>query len=204
MKSPKLIRLTVVFALGAFLLQACGGDDGSIGNGGGTGAGNEDGNGGQGAVSAEAFAASVCGAMQDWVTGITDSSSSFTDIPADASIEERKAALESWAAELVQLTQDMVGALQAAGVPDVDGGQAIADSISGAFDRALTGFETLADDVAALPTDDVGAFVDASSEIGTSITTALTAAATSVSSLSEPELNAAFAGNPDCTNFAGT
>ncbi len=180
----------------AFVLGACGGDGG----------GDEPPAGEDPAetVTAQEYATDICGALDAWVTASQDRASSLTGVlnPTDTP-ENRRDVLAGYIDGVIDDTEALLDDVQAAGVPDVDGGEQIAGQIADAFDSVRTELEQTRDDVDALPTDDPAAFTAAATQLGTSIQTSLTAVGTSVSGISEPELNQAFATEPACSGVGG-
>lgn len=180
-----------VWTIGATLtLAACGG--------GGGGDGSEQ------TVTAQEYASDVCGALDSWVTASRDRAGSLTEVlnPTDTP-ENRRDVLAGYIDGVIEDTEALLDDVQAAGVPDVEGGEQIAGQIADAFDSVKTELEQTRDDVDALPTDDPAAFTAAATQLGTSIQTSLTAVGTSVGGISEPELNQAFAVEPTCSGLGG-
>lgn len=176
----------------ALMLAACGGGDAS--NGGGS----------EETVTAQEYASDVCGALDAWVTASRDRAGSLTGVlnPTDTP-ENRRDVLAGYIDGVIEDTEALLDDVQAAGVPDVEGGEEIAGQIADAFDSVKTELEQTRDDVDALPTDDPAAFTAAATQLGTSVQTSLTAVGTSVGGISQPELNQAFAVEPTCSGLGG-
>lgn len=182
------LGLTLLLAGG---LVACGGDE----DGGG---GGEDAGGSSETVSAEAYAADVCGAMQDWIAGIEeraqDIGSGLDGTDADAG----KQALADLLSEMSNSTGDLVSAVEDAGVPDVEGGEDAADSLVTAFEEVQQILEDAQADVEELPSD-VQGFQQGAAELGPTIQEALTSVGESLEDPASEDLKNAFQEEEACS-----
>lgn len=181
------LGLTLLLAGGAV---ACGGDDEG---GGGDGGGSSE------TVSAEAYAADVCGAMQDWITGIQERTQDIGSGLAEGDAEAGKQVLVDLLSEMSSSTGDLVTAVEGAGVPDVDGGEEAADSLVSAFQEVQGILEDAEADVEALPTDPQG-FQQGAAELGPTIQEALTSVGESLEEPESQELKDAFENEETCTS----
>ena len=110
---PRKLVVTALALLLMLGLAACGGDDGDGEDSGDGGASGE-------AVSAEAYAAEVCGAMKDWVDTVQEKSSELGSSAAAGDAEAGKELLSTLLSEISAATGDLVTAVEESGVPDVD------------------------------------------------------------------------------------
>ncbi len=179
--------LTLLLAAG---LAACGGDDGGDGGGGGSGD----------TVSAEAYAADVCGAMKDWVTGVQERTQALTESFTSGDPEEGKQALSDLLGEMSSQTGDLVTAVEEAGVPDVDGGQEAADSLAAAFEDVQGILDDAQQDIEDLPTDPQG-FSQGAAELGPTLQEALTSVGSSIEEPDSQELQDAFENEKACSSI---
>lgn len=183
-------RRLAVAAVIPVVLASCGG--GAGGGGGGP------------AVSAEAYAAGFCGLLGDWLGSIQDRSSELSgSFAAAATPAEGQEILRTYVDGLIADTDELITGAEELGAPDVDGGEAIAETLSAAFDDVKVVLEDARAEVDGLPTDDPAAFAEATGVLGTSIQTSLAGIGTSLSlsNVGAPELDAAFAEDPACTGI---
>ncbi|MGQ0670631.1 MAG: hypothetical protein ACT4PO_13320 [Actinomycetota bacterium] len=180
-------RRLAVAAVIPVLLASCGG-----GGGGGP------------AVSAEAYASGFCGLLADWIGAIADRSTELSgSIATVASPTDGQELLAAYVDGLIADTEELLTGTEQLGVPDVDGGEAIAETLIAAFEDAKAVLEDARAEVDGLPTDDPAAFAEATGVLGTSIQTSLGGIGTSLglSNVGSPELDAAFAEDPACTGI---
>jgi hypothetical protein len=176
------------------VLAGCGDDGG--GNGGGDGSGDGSGN----TVSASDYASTVCTSVQTWLTALQESATAVgSDVVAAGSPEEAQTVLAEYLDGVIADTDALIASVEDAGIPDVEGGEAVAGEILGAFEQARTVFEDARAQVDELPIDDPAAFAAATSELGTSIQTASVGIGQSISGLEQEELSQAFTDEPACS-----
>lgn len=178
------LGLTLLLAGG---LAACGGDDGGDGGGGGS----------TETVSAETYAADVCGAMQDWVTGIQERTQDLGSGLTAGDTEGGKQVLVDLLSEMSGATGELVTAVEEAGVPDVEGGEEAADSLVSAFEDVQGILEDAEADVEAL-SDDPQEFQQGASQLGTTIQEALTQVGESLENAGSDDLTEAFENEESC------
>ena len=190
MPAPRTAALGLTLLLAAGL-PACGGDDGG---------GDEGGGGSDETVSAEAYAADVCGAMKDWVTGVQEDTQALTENFTSGDPEEGKQALSDLLGEMSSATGDLVTAVEDAGVPDVDGGEEAADSLVSAFEEVQGILEDAQADVEALSTDPQE-FSQGAAELGPTLQEALTSVGSSIEEPDSQELQDAFKNEEACSSI---
>ncbi|HYO61173.1 MAG TPA: hypothetical protein VEU29_04690 [Actinomycetota bacterium] len=188
MPASRIAAVGLAFLL-AVGVAACGGDDG--GEGGDSGGSGE-------AVSAEAYAADVCGAMQDWVTGIQERTESLTESFQSGDPQEGKDLLSNLLSEMSAQTGDLVGAVEDAGVPDVDGGEEAADSLVTAFEEVQGILDDAQQDIEELPTDPQ-AFQQGAAQLGPTLQEALSSVGSSIEAPDSQELKDAFENEESCS-----
>jgi hypothetical protein len=188
------VRKLTLVALGALLtlgLSACGGDDGDGGNGSAGGEG----------TSASAYAAEVCGAMKDWVSTVQEKSSALGESAAAGDAEEGKELLVTLLGDISDATGDLVGAVEDAGVPDVDNGEEISANLADAFRQAQQILDDAQEDVEALPSDPA-AFQQGAAEIGPTLQEAISSITASLEGSQSDELDQAFEEEEACQTVA--
>lgn len=182
------LGLTLLLAGG---LVACGGDDEDGGGGGDGGGGSSE------TVSAEAYAADVCGAMQDWITGIQERTQELGSGLSEGDAEAGKQFLVDLLSEMSSSTGELVSAVEDAGVPDVEGGEEAADSLVSAFEEVQEILEGAEADVEALSSDPQE-FQQGAAELGPTIQQALTSVGESLEEPESDELKEAFENEETC------
>lgn len=177
----RLKQVSIVVSA-ALLLGACGGGGG----------GNE----------AEAYASSVCKAFSTWVQDISGRNQQLTSsLSAQSTPQEGKEQLQIFLDSVIQDTDKLLGSIDAAGVPDVDGGDRAAAAIKSAATRAKTSFETARDEVTQLPTDPAG-FRAGAQKIGGEIGSSLSGLGQELRNRSQSEeIQKAFQESPACARL---
>jgi hypothetical protein len=184
------LGLTLALAVG---LAACGGDEG--GDGGGSG---DEGGGSSESVTAGAYAADVCGAIQDWVTGVQERTLALSDTFTSNDPQEGKDALATLMTDISAETGELVTAVEDSGVPEVDGGEEAADSLVSAFEQIQGILDDAAADIEDLPTDPQ-AFQQAAAELGPTLEQALSGVGSSIEKPDSEELRDAFENEETCS-----
>ena len=188
MSRSKLLSAVVV--IGCLAIPACGGGD-SDGGGGDT-------------VSAEAYAAGVCGALNDWQAAIQARSTSLTEgLSEDTSPEEGKDLLATFLDDVLSETETMVSAVEDAGVPDVDNGEEASSALQDSLDAARTALQEARDQVDDLPTDSPEGFQTAATTLGATISTSLGSIGGEIEDIDAPDLEDAFNNDEDCIALQG-
>ncbi len=195
MPRSKLAAVGTTLLLTASLAACGGGDDGGD-------AGEEDAAGGGETVSASAWASDVCTAVGDWVTTIQEQSASIATDFTSGTPEEGKEVLTSFIGDAVTETETLIEEVDAAGVPDVDGGEEFAQELSDAFGQARDVLADVQTQIDALPADPKE-FQQAAAEIGPSIQEALGAVGQSISEPEAQELKDAFEEEEACASAPG-
>lgn len=185
-----------IAALGLSLLlaggvAACGGDD--DGGDGGGGASGE-------SVSAEAYAADVCGAMQEWLSGIQERTESLGEGLQTGDAAEGKRVLADLLTEMSAETGELITAVEEAGVPDVDGGEEAADSLVSAFEEVQDILDNAQDDIAAL-SEDPQEFQQGAAELGPTLQQALSGVGESLEEPESEDLKNAFENEESCSSI---
>jgi hypothetical protein len=169
------------------LIGACGGDDDNGGGG----------------VSSDQYAADICTATGEWVSGIQGLATGLQDsLPQGASPEEGKEALEGFLGDALESTETYVSAVEDAGTPDVDGGEDAAGEIRDAVGEARDIISDARDQAADLPTDSEEAFSREADELGNSTRDSLSAVGDAIGDPPE-ELSQAFQEEEACSQIGG-
>lgn len=113
-------------------------------------------------VSVQAYAAGVCGGMATYMVDMDFALDRFLEQAQGAwsksnptgSRPDRLAAEAAHLDALILATDDLIASIQAAGVPDVDGGQEAAGVLLVGFANARDALRSVRDRVDSIPTDD--------------------------------------------------
>jgi hypothetical protein len=183
-------RSLTAMVAASLVLAACGGDD--------------DGDGGGDSVSAEDYASAVCTSTQDWVGGLQKRATDLQGaLGSNATPEEGKNALAGFLDDVLADTDDWVAALDEAGVPDVDGGEAAADELRSAAEDAKGVLEDTRARVDDLPTDDEQQFAREAGEVGSATQESLGKVGDAISEPESKDLRDALQDAPACSQLAG-
>ncbi len=176
------IKVGAVAVLAALSFSACGG-------------------GGADKVEPATYVTSICTSVGEWVTVIQEKAGALgSALTGEAS--QAKEQLDSFLGDTVTETETLLEALAEAGVPDVDGGEELAQDLIDTFEAAKEALQDGKDQVADLPEDDPEAFAQQAQTIGTDIQTALTSLGTTLDEAPEA-LTKAAADEPKCQTVGG-
>ena len=196
-------KLVAAIAMLALVLAACGGDD----NGGGGGDGDTGGPAETGevqGVGAEEYVAAICTSIGTYVTDITALSDGFVgQLDPTADVQTQKDAVVGLLDDIIATTDGLIEDLTAAGVPDVEGGDAIAAALTDSLQQSRQIIDDAKAAVEELSVDDPVAFTTQLTEIGTAIQNSQAGVTASLGALESPELSEAALNEPACTELAG-
>ena len=191
MRRPTLILVGLAMAL--IMLPACSDD----GGGGGGGDGEE-------TVSPATYVRGLCTSVQTYVDDVTTLSTDFaTGIDPAASVDDQKQAVLDFLDDALALTSALIEEVDSAGVPDVEGGQAMVSAIVASFEEAREVLEAGRARVEAASTEDPQAFAAELNDVGATIQTSLGEIGGSLDLVDSPELSAAAEDEPSCAALAG-
>ena len=198
-KSTKLWALASVLVL---VFVACGGDDGDEEA---APEASETTSASPSTVGAQEYVSTLCTEMQNWLTKLQEGQTQVQQtVQPGADPAEGQAALATFFDSAVTATEELITAIEDAGVPDVEGGEAISQDILTKFQDAKEALESARAQVDTLPTDDPQAFGRAAQELGTAVQSQLESIGDALSTLSQPELDEAAAQEPACTSLSPT
>jgi hypothetical protein len=169
----------------------------ACGNGDGGGTASPEPPGGDG-VAAEAWLADVCGATKGWVDQIVALQAGLQEDLDASSVEALKDTMVGYFDEVLGVTDDMLDEIDAAGVPDAEGGQAAADAVSGGLGEVRDVLQRARDDAADLPTGDPQEFSRELRTIAREVQTSLGEVGDTMAQLQSPELDRAAEDVPEC------
>lgn len=175
-----------LIAATAMLVSACGDDDGG---------------GGGDKVSASDYASDVCTAFGEWRDAIQARQADLqTGLEPGITPEEGKEALEGFLSDTVEASDKLVEDVDAAGVPDADKGEEVADALMGAAEGARDKLEEAEAKVADLPTDSREAFGAAADTFGNDVQTALGSVGEGLQDIQSSDIEKAFDEESACSS----
>ena len=189
MRRPTMVLVGLAMAL--VLLPACSDDGGGGGDG-------------EQAVTPEAYVRGLCTSVQAYVDDVTTLSTDFAaGIDPAASVDDQKQAVLDFLDDALALTSALIDEVDTAGVPDVEGGQAMVSAIVASFQEAREVLEAGRARVEAASTEDPQAFAAELNDVGATIQTSLGEIGGSLDLVDSPELSAAAEDEPSCAALAG-
>ena len=184
MRRPATVVLG--FAMALVLLPAC----------------SDDGGGAQ-TITPGTYVKSLCTSVQSYVDDITTLSTDFAaGIDPAASADEQKQAVLDFLDDSLALTDALIDEVDAAGVPDVEGGAAMVAAIAASFQEARDVLEAARARVEAASTEDPQAFAAELNEVGATIQSSLGGIGGTLDQVDSPELAAAAEDEPTCAALA--
>ncbi|MGH2659901.1 MAG: hypothetical protein ACRDHS_09615 [Actinomycetota bacterium] len=153
---------------------------------------------------AEEYVVAVCTEINGWVEEVQARSEQVgQDVVTETTLEGQRDVFAAFLDDVVTVTDDHLAGLRDAGVPEVEDGQQIAETLLGVFEGARAILAGARERVDELPTDDAAAFATAVEELGSGVQTALEEIGSSVTGLDSPELVAAAEDEPACAALSG-
>jgi len=184
---------TVVVSLGMLAMGACSGEDG------GTDGGDVE----TDTVSATEYATGMCGAIAGWIEDIQGLNADLqTTVDPEAGLDSLKDAMVGFLGDVTDATDAVIDEVEAAGVPDVEGGQATADTVLAALRDSRAVFVDARDRVQGLSTADPAAFAAELETLGADIQTSMSGIGSELDQFDASELEEASQDVPECQEVA--
>jgi hypothetical protein len=185
----RTILLTALLVAALAGAAGCGGDSG----------------GSAGAQSPEGWSTDMCTAVGDWVDELQTRSDALGETTSGASgVEDVRTAFVDFLDDAVARTDQMVDEVEAAGHPDVENGEEIADGLLAELRPMQAELEDARDNAEALP-DDPTAFAQGAQEIGQSMQQVSETASNGIADVgkefSSAELEEAMDAEPACNDL---
>lgn len=192
----RAITSAMALLLALSLLAACSSGDGG---GGGSGGGN-DGSADTATAPAD-YAEGLCTAIADFQTDLDRQSAELQDALGQGtpSPADMKDTLVTFVSGLSDRTHELIDEVEALGTPDVENGEEVRSTLTGAFETVVAAFDQAEADIEALPTDDPAALVQGFTDVGTKLQDAGTEISTSFGDIQSPELDEAAADVEACS-----
>jgi hypothetical protein len=153
-------------------------------------------------VDPNAFATDVCTSAKDWVDTIQQGAQTFGGgLSANSSPEQIRDGLVGFLDDAIAETEELIGEVEEAGVPDVDGGEEASQTLIDAFNRVKSAFEDARAEAQALPTDDQQAFMQGAQQLGTTVQQALTEIGQELETQENEDLKGEFDENEACNEL---
>lgn len=153
-------------------------------------------------VTPEAWASGVCTATAEWIDEIAALNADLQENLDASSLETLRDSTVAYFDELLASTDRMIDRVEAAGVPDVDGGGDAAEHVLTGLATARAALKDARERAASLETDDPGTFSEKLREIGGDVATSLSDVADSMARFRSPALDAASQDVPECQGLA--
>jgi hypothetical protein len=180
----------MVLPMALLVAGACSGTDG-----GGDGAEPD-------TVSATEYATGVCGAIGGWVDDIQGLNADLQASLDPNDIDALKDVMVDFLDDVVTATDSAISEVEAVGVPDVEDGQAAAETVLTALRDSKAVFEDARDRVEGLSTADPAAFGEELQTLGTDLQTSMSGIGGQLDQFASPELDEAANDVPECDEVA--
>jgi type IV pilus biogenesis protein CpaD/CtpE len=182
------VPLAVLVVAAAVTAAGCGGGDSSASG-----------------TAPDDYAASVCGAVQDWQNDLQASISSMgSDLSTSSSAADVKTKLVEFMDSATTATHKMLTKVKAAGPPAIDNGEELQSDLESGLAKAEKAFAQARDKAKSLPANDRAAFQRQAAALATTLNQQGTAIGTTFKGLegkyNSKELNEAFDKQPACKN----
>jgi predicted nucleic acid-binding Zn-ribbon protein len=166
-----VLRALALIALLATLASACGADD---------------------SVAVEDYANDLCTALTHWTAAIRDRQEELQQDPGTGSPEDERGALQRFVDGAADASDQLVDDVDAAGVPDIENGEEVADAFHDAVEDTLSQIEEARDSVADIPTDSESAYRSAVDQFVTDLRATLEGIDEHFQDIDAPELDKAL------------
>lgn len=154
------------------------------------------------ATDADTYAATVCGALGDWMTSIEEGNATLQgSLENETDLEQVKQRLLEFLDDTIANTDEMISTIESAGAPDVDNGEELHGQLVDLLGQAKTAFEDARTSVDDLDPSDPQALGTGLQELGTSLQSAFADVQNPLENAESPELEQAFEDNEACTSL---
>lgn len=144
-------------------------------------------------VAVEDYANDLCAALTQWTDTLRDRQAELQeDAGSGAAPESSRDALQRFVDGAVDASEQLVDDVDAAGVPDIDDGEDVADAFRGAVEQTLSDIEEAQAEVVEIPTDTPGVYRTAVDEFLTDLQSTLEGIDEHVQDIDAPELDMAL------------
>jgi hypothetical protein len=169
-----------------------------------TGACSGDGGGGTepNTVTATEYATGVCGAVAGWVDDIQGLNEDLQGSLDPNDLDALKGVMVGFLDDVVTATDSAISEVEAVGVPDVEDGEAAAETVLTALRDSKAVFEDARDRVDGLSTADPAAFSEELQALGTDLQTSMSGIGGQLDQFASPELKEAANDVPACDQVA--
>jgi len=105
-------------------------------------------------VDARGWAQDVCRSAADWLEGNSVSAAEVQQEPEPSSPEAGRRVISEFMADIVERGDEMMGEVEAAGTPDVEGGAEARAEFVSVMQELVDAFRTASEEVETLPADE--------------------------------------------------
>ena len=149
--------------------------------------------GGEDSVAVDDYANDLCTALTGWTETLRDRQAELQEGGEPGTTpQEDRAALQSFVDGAVEASDTLVDEVEAAGVPDIDNGDEVADAFREAVVETRSELEAAQDDVGEIPTDTPDAYQAAVDDFVTDLRATLEGIDEHLEGLEAPELDMAL------------
>jgi hypothetical protein len=178
---------------------------GACGNDGGTGSPTPSPStspGGANASTAEAWLTTVCGATGDWIDEIVSLQEELVQRLGSRRVEDVKTSMVRYFDDVLAATDRAIARVEAAGVPDVEGGEEAADGYAGGLRSVRQVLQEARDETADLETSDPRTFTRQLRAIEEDVQASLADVGASMAEMESPELDRVAEDVPECEELS--
>lgn len=149
--------------------------------------------GGDDSVAVEDYANDLCTALTQWTDTLRDRQAELQEeAGSGAAPQDSREALQRFVDGAVDASEQLVDDVDAAGVPDIDDGEEVADAFREAVEETLSQIEEAQAGVGDIPTDTPSAYRTAVDEFLTELQSTLEGIDEHVQDIDAPELDMAL------------
>jgi hypothetical protein len=152
-------------------------------------------------VAAGAFMEDVCTSISNWLADFLAGNQEVAALEPNASVEQSRKKLETFLDNAVASTDELIDAVEEAGVPDASGGESFASRLTGSLEQASSALDDAQAQLAQVP-DDPARFREATLQIGDTVRAQLAAATDALGELG-PALTQVARDTPACQSLGG-
>jgi hypothetical protein len=193
MRAPRFLVVVLSVVVLAFAAAGCGGGGGDNGDS-------------ASGTAPDVWAATVCGALGNWVTSLQEGSRELgTQMRNTKDLKTVKSRFVTFLENAEESSHEMVEKVKEADAPDVDQGEAIQEELVTALEKVENSFSNAVDKANDLSTDSLASFSQGVGKLSQDVQNNLATTGSDFNSLSDrfnsTELDNATDGEPACQQF---
>lgn len=153
-------------------------------------------------VAPAVFMEDVCTSMSDWLASFLAGYNQVQALEPDASVAQSKRAFGRFLDDAVRSTDRLIGSIEDAGQPDVEGGDEFVSNLTSSLEQASAALEEASGQLDSLP-DDPTRFREAAIDLGDTVREQLGVAGEAISKGVPEPIQKAQADTPACQSLGG-